>query len=231
MYYDCRYLASSEAAWRIFSFDIHYREPSVERLQFHLPGEQLLIYRDNRPIQSVLSKPSIGSSKFLAWMGANKKYSQARELTYAEFPTKFVWNDEKREWFPRKSGYTIGRLHYIPPGSGELYYLRRLLNHVKGAQCFEDIRKVEDFVHPNFKDACYAMGLLEDDKEYIDAIKEASHWGVGSFLRKLFVILLVSGQISRPEVVWDATWFHLGDDILHRQRSILQFPGFGLHLF
>jgi len=27
-----------------FSFDIHYREPSVERLNYHLEGEQSVMY-------------------------------------------------------------------------------------------------------------------------------------------------------------------------------------------
>ncbi|KAI5404184.1 hypothetical protein KIW84_051358 [Lathyrus oleraceus] len=39
MYYDCRYLSACEAAWRIFIFDINYREPTVERLNFHLKDE------------------------------------------------------------------------------------------------------------------------------------------------------------------------------------------------
>ena len=43
MYYDCRYLSACEAVWRIFSFDINYREPSVERLNFHLEGEEPVV--------------------------------------------------------------------------------------------------------------------------------------------------------------------------------------------
>ncbi|XP_074299273.1 uncharacterized protein LOC141630336 [Silene latifolia] len=38
-FYDCGYLSACEAAWRIFGFDIHYRTPAVERLQYHLPDE------------------------------------------------------------------------------------------------------------------------------------------------------------------------------------------------
>ena len=34
MYSDCRYIPSCEAAWRSFSFDIHYRDPLVEQLNF-----------------------------------------------------------------------------------------------------------------------------------------------------------------------------------------------------
>ncbi|XP_074297448.1 uncharacterized protein LOC141628176 [Silene latifolia] len=39
-FYDCRYLSACEAAWRLFGFEIHYRTPVVERLQYHLPDEQ-----------------------------------------------------------------------------------------------------------------------------------------------------------------------------------------------
>ncbi|XP_074305335.1 uncharacterized protein LOC141640430 [Silene latifolia] len=53
-YYDCRYLSACEAVWRIFVFDIHYRTPAVERLQFHLPGEQSVVFDDEDPIDEVL---------------------------------------------------------------------------------------------------------------------------------------------------------------------------------
>ncbi|KAH9602305.1 hypothetical protein KSS87_012983 [Heliosperma pusillum] len=70
-------------------------------------------------------------------------------------------------------------------------------------------------------DACYALGLIGDDKEYIDVIEEASDWGSGSYLRHLFSTLLLSGTLSMPSRVWDKTWRLLSDDILHRQRRIL----------
>ncbi|KAH8975910.1 hypothetical protein BDL97_01G184800 [Sphagnum fallax] len=37
-YIDCCYVSTSEAAWRIFKFDMHERFPTVERLQYHLPN-------------------------------------------------------------------------------------------------------------------------------------------------------------------------------------------------
>ncbi|XP_015965261.1 uncharacterized protein LOC107488989 [Arachis duranensis] len=47
-------------------------------------------------------------------MAANMSYSYARNLTYAEFPTKFVWKDDSSKWFPRKKGFAIGRLTHVP---------------------------------------------------------------------------------------------------------------------
>lgn len=225
MYYDCRYISPCEAAWRILGFEIQYRYPPVERLSFHLPNEQNVIFSDLDPIEDVLDRPTVNQSMFLAWFEANKKYSEARELTYAEFPTKFVWDRRNREWRPRKKGYSIGRLFYVPPGSGELYYERLLLNVSRGATCFEDICCINGIRYSSFRDACYALGLLDDDREYIDGIIEASHWASAKSLRALFATLLSSDSLSLPEVVWEKCWTYMADDIQHNQRIFLQHPG------
>ncbi|XP_016173104.1 uncharacterized protein LOC107615564 [Arachis ipaensis] len=107
----------------------------------------------------------------------NKIYSEARSLTYAEFPIHFVWKAKESVWLPQKSHAVIGRIFFVPPGSGERYYLRLLLNYVRGSTCYEDIRTIDGVVYSSFKDACYARGLLDDDKEYVEAIVEASYWG------------------------------------------------------
>ncbi|XP_074278224.1 uncharacterized protein LOC141601817 [Silene latifolia] len=109
---------------------------------------------------------------FLAWMDRNRIDANAKLLTYVEFPTKYVWNNKVKEWTPRKRGFTIGRIYHVPPNSGEKYYLRVLLNHVKGPTCYEDIRTINGVPYDTFRDACYAMGLLDDDREYVDAIEE-----------------------------------------------------------
>ncbi|CAH9141764.1 unnamed protein product [Cuscuta epithymum] len=221
LYYDCRYLSSCEAAWRLFAFDINYREPSVERLTFHLPNEQHVIFDEGDSLQEVLDAQAQKKTKFLAWMDANAKYPDARGLTYAQFPSKFVWKQPGHEWVHRKRGNTVGRLHFVPPATGELYYLRTLLNHVTGPKSFVEIRTIDNIVYPTFKDACNALGLLGDDKEYIDAIIESSFWGTGEYMRFFFAILMVSNQMCTPHVVWEKTWKYLSDDIQHRQRLLL----------
>ncbi|XP_019153834.1 PREDICTED: uncharacterized protein LOC109150379 [Ipomoea nil] len=223
MYYDCRYVSSCEAAWRLFSFEVQYRTPLVERLSFHLPDCQSVVFQDDDTIDNVLNRETVGQSMFNAWFLANQNFKEASLLTYIEMPTKFVWKKDIREWHPRKTNRTsIGRIFYVPPASGEIYYLRCLLNIVRGPKSFKDIRTINGVEYLTFRDACYAHGLLDDDKEYIDAINEASYWSTAHSLRKLFVVLLTSSSIIRPENVWNQVWQHLCEDAQHYQRRILK---------
>lgn len=61
------------------------------------------------------------------------------------------------------------------------------------------------------------MGFLHDDREYIEAIKEANNWGLGHYLRKLFITMLISNSINRLEHVQEQTWDCLVDGIWHEQ--------------
>ncbi|XP_058733727.1 uncharacterized protein LOC131605382 [Vicia villosa] len=191
-YLDCRYVSPSKACWRIFSFPIHGRSPAVE---------------------------SVKESMFTAWMEANKTYPEAKYLTYSKFLTRFVYDKRYRWWRPCKRGNTIGRLIWVPPSTGELFYLRMMLTIAKGPTCYEDIKKVGGIVRHSFRDACFEMGFLNDDKEYVPAIYEAKDWGSGYFLRQLFVTMLLSGTMNRPNHVWVKTWKVLADGILYQQRQ------------
>ncbi|CAN7046761.1 unnamed protein product [Brassica oleracea var. botrytis] len=68
-----------------------------------------------------------------AYFEANKKYEEARELTYIQFPSRFVYNSDIKAWTPRKQGTAIGRAIYVHPAAGDTYYLRIILNVVKGS--------------------------------------------------------------------------------------------------
>ncbi|XP_052107741.1 uncharacterized protein LOC127740617 isoform X1 [Arachis duranensis] len=220
-YYDCRYISSCEAAWRIFGYDIQQKEPSVIRLPFHLPNEHPVVFRDYENIVDVTERVDGKLTKFLAWMLANKLYPFGRTLTYSQFPNKFVWKDDVGMWMPRKQGYSIGRLTHVPRGNGEDYYLRLLLNIQKGCLSFVELRTVEGVVYGTFKEACYALGLLQDDKEFIDAIFEVGTWASANYIRDLFVVLLLSNNMGRPEIVWEQCYSVLSEDILFTHRRSL----------
>ncbi len=105
---------------------------------------------------------------------------------YPDYPEIAVWSKSKKAWHLRKrvAGRrgvglnnhvtlgTMGRMYFVQPSEGEHYYLRVLLTHVTGATCFEDLRTTHrphmptTVVHPTFKAACLACGLLQDDAEW-----------------------------------------------------------------
>ncbi|KAK2411012.1 ATP-dependent DNA helicase RRM3 [Trifolium repens] len=219
-YMDQLYVSPSEACWRIFSFCIHARKPAVERLFYHLEGQNSVYFQDYENLDDVLLKPSVTESMFTSWFEANKIYPQGRDLTYGQFVSKFVYRKKERKWKPRKRGYTIGRLIWVPPSTGELYYFRMMLTVIKGGTCYDDLRKIGETQYFSYRDACFAMGFLEDDRVYITAIKEAKDWGSGHYLRRLFVIMLLANTMNRPNHVWTETKEWLSDGILYRQRII-----------
>ena len=116
-------------------------------------------------------------------------------------------------------------MYHVAPGCSRRYYLRTLLNIVKGPTSNDDIRIVDGVIYPTFKDACYFIGLLDDDKEYIDGITESSFLGSTIYLRNLFAMFLMSCSVSRLEYVRDNTWKLLSEDMLNKQRSLLQMLG------
>ena len=67
--------------------------------------------------------------------------------------------------------------------------------------------------------------MLDDDKEYIDGIIEASQWGMGDYLRSYFVKLLLTDTMSRPEVVYEKSWRLLAEDVLEKEIRKRAHPG------
>ncbi|XP_020254208.1 uncharacterized protein LOC109831286 [Asparagus officinalis] len=162
-YLDCRYVSAPEGIWRIFGFDIHYRTPAVERLPFHLPDQESIIFKDNDNLNDILNDIGSKQTKFNGWMEANKLYPEAKTLTYAELPTKFVWKIDERRWKPREKGRSVGRLVYAHPSSGERFYLRLLLNVVRGPTSYAEIKTKDGIQYGTFKETCVALRLLDDD--------------------------------------------------------------------
>ena len=182
-YLDCRYISSCESVWHIMGYDIHFRDPPVERLSFHMEGEQSVTFKDGDLITELVDKHTVAETKFLKWMEYNKNHPEARKYLYAEFPRYYVWDLKLKVWKERKQfNNKVGRIYHVPIKIGPLYYLRIMLNHIRGATYFEDMWTVEGVIYLTYRDACFALGLLDDDKEYIYIIKEASFWGSGHFL-------------------------------------------------
>nr|XP_043620000.1 uncharacterized protein LOC122591834 [Erigeron canadensis] len=170
-YLDCRYLSPCEAVWHLFALDIHYCKPSVVKLTYHLPEKHTLTLHDSESLPALLRRPGIKDTMFTKWFELNRREKHARQYKYSEIPSEYVWVSKDKYWEKRRRRKnTVGRIVYCHSAAGPRYYLRMLLNVVKGPQSYKNLKTVNGRVCESFKEACYAYGLLNDDREWSEAI-------------------------------------------------------------
>ena len=215
-----RFLSASEAYWKLYSFQVHYKNISVVKLPCHLENEQMVIIPEG--VQPDLIMPPV--TKLTAFFELNKGNDElAKKLLYVNIPKYFVWKPRTKEqppyWKRRERGKTdenyeftsdaIGRMTNITFNArqSELYYLRLLLLHQKGPTCHNDLKKVyndgQEIICNTFQEACKQLGLLHDDKEISKAMQEVSLMTFGDSLRYFFCSLLIFCQPSDPLKFWN----------------------------
>ncbi|KAL8558667.1 hypothetical protein ACOMHN_037760 [Nucella lapillus] len=89
-------------------------------------------------------------------------------------------------------------MYTISPRQGECYFLRLLLNVVKGPKSYDDLKTVNGEVCATFREACQKQGLLEDDQHMQLAMEEPCATQSPKLLRDLLAIILVSCNPSQP---------------------------------
>jgi hypothetical protein len=105
---------------------------------------------------------------------------RCNELTYEQFPRHYRWCGPKGGWVRRvNASHQYGRMHRVPLKTGEPYYARVLLTKVKGATCFNDLKKMPDgTTAASYRDACYAARdegsyITDDDSYWHDVLDQA----------------------------------------------------------
>jgi len=122
-YLNCRYVSASKAAWCIFKFDMHKQFPTIERLQYHLPNQQMVMFDDDDDVQEMATRSAISRTMLTEWFKTNQELKVARSLTFNHFPQQWVWNRKLKRWTMCKRGFAIGHMYYAHSTSGECYYL------------------------------------------------------------------------------------------------------------
>lgn len=209
-YQECRYVSSHEACWRILGFDLSYSNISVFHLSVHLPSEEN-VYFDPDHIDDAVE--NVKDTHLQAWFDLNRQDVNARQYIFSDIVSHYTWQRNTHRWTPRKSFFNvIGRLPDISPRCGELFYLRLLLNYVRGATSYEDIRTVNGQLHDSFFEACIARHIIRHDQEYRRCLEEARLTLIRTEFRNLFINLLLFCNIENPLILWNEFYNEMIDD-------------------
>ncbi|KAH1246587.1 hypothetical protein GmHk_06G016637 [Glycine max] len=116
---------------------------------------------------------------------------------------------------------TVPIEHQVSCSSGvvdesKLCFLRLMLTVAKRPCSYEAIKIVGNIEYPTFKETCFVMGFIGDDKEYVKAIREAYHWGSGkTFIWKT----LTSALRSQRQIVLTVASSGIASLLLPRGRT------------
>nr|XP_015624412.1 uncharacterized protein LOC107279989 [Oryza sativa Japonica Group] len=203
-YRNARYVTPPEAIYRMLGFPLFGIYPAVLQLQLHLPNMQYVTYNEDGNLEDVVNRPSSTRTTLTEYFKMNQVDPEARKLLYKEFPELYRWITGQNVWQKRKMKRgQVGRVVYAHPAEVERYYLRVLLNHVRGATSFEDLRTVSGTSYSTFREACEKRGLVETDKSHDDCLNEASTFQMPFALHRLFATILVFCEVTDIRALWD----------------------------
>jgi hypothetical protein len=85
----------------------------------------------NVEITQVLDIERHKKTTLTKYFETNKVNHEAWEISYADFPGSFTWNNMVKKWAKRCKGVAVRRFYFVSPTSGERYFLWTLLTIVK----------------------------------------------------------------------------------------------------
>ncbi|XP_065640451.1 uncharacterized protein LOC136073037 [Hydra vulgaris] len=173
--------------------------PHYRRLDnVHLPDNQKVYFNEGEE-RVAIDRAAQRDTHLTAWFKLNAEINEARQYSYVEIPYHFVFDGKNCKWKVRQRGSdkVIVRMYKVNLTS-EVFFLRLLLLHVKGAMSFEDLRTIHGTVFNTFREACYRLGLLQDDIEWRNTLTEAVATRMPKQIRQLFSIILTLCEPDDP---------------------------------
>ena len=176
---------------------------------------QRVTFRAGQSLQEIVDDEHNKKTTLTEWLRYNRESTDGQHLTYLNFPKEYVWYSNDKTWERRKQKNisAIGRLAYIHPSAGDLFYLRMLLCHQQGRKSYKHIRTVEGQLHPTNRSACEALGLLGNDQEWNIALDEASLSATAAEMRALFCQMLIFCDVSDPVLLFQSHANDMSEDI------------------
>ena len=72
----------------------------------------------------------------------------------------------------------------------------------RGATAYANLHTIRGTEYLTYQQACLALGLLEDNREWIQCFQETVVYATGAALRTLFATAIMYGNIYDPHDLW-----------------------------
>lgn len=216
------------ACYRLYKFPMSERYPAVVCLAIHKENEQMVYFTNEEEARLKLSKETPPNSTLMEYfrlcrtdaVGLNGV--RARDVLYVDIVKFFRWHGG--QFRPRERNIPcVGRIYYTGITEGDRYYLRLLLNHVKGPTSETNLRTVDGITYSTCREAAEKLGLLVSDRHHKETLTEAATWATASQLRELFSIILVYSSPASPTSLWADFSKDLSEDITYKWERL--YPG------
>jgi hypothetical protein len=100
----------------------------------------VVAYNERDDLHNVINREQSQKYMLIEYFRMNNVNLFTHSFLYREFLEYFRWDRTEKEWLRRKQRTQIGRMVYACSTEKESYYLRVLLNHVRGATSFDNLK-------------------------------------------------------------------------------------------
>ena len=154
-----------------------------------------------------------------AWFDLNKKDDFAKKIKYVNLPQ--YYNFKNKCWIPRenKQRYkAIGRLNIVSPKDSERFFIKLILNRVKGATSFKDLRTYKNQTYNTYRETAIVMGLIEHETQLYNIFEEACQIMLPVQLRKFFATFLLCENIE-GYIIWEKYKNYFTEDFTENKED------------
>ncbi|XP_065682370.1 uncharacterized protein LOC100211009 [Hydra vulgaris] len=213
-YLDCRFVSAPEALCRIYEYSISDMSHTIIRLQIHFPDNQRVYI-----IEGEEDRAAQRDTHLTVWFKLNAENNETRQYCYVEIPYQFVFR-KNCKWKVRGTDKVVVRMYKVS-SFYELFFLRLLLLYVKGAKSFDDLRTVYGTAVSTFREACYHLGLLQDDIEWRNTLTEAAATRMSKQIRLLFSNILTLCKPDDHLHLCNTFKNYMIEDYIHRSMPVV----------
>ena len=163
-YLATRYVCPPEAMFRSQQYKLYYNQHAIYRLAVHLENQQYIYFKGG-PEKECIDKNH--DTTLTAWFKLNQHDPSAQRYLYTEIPQHYVFDKVKKQWFKRKliEKPIISCMYFVNPLDHERFYIRILLQHIRGATSFEELRTIDGKECQSFAEVVHKRNLIQTDSE------------------------------------------------------------------